>query len=182
MKDLKDFVQLSKAVSHALRHEPWLYELELDNEGWVFLDNLISALRNERAEWANLCENDLVEMVKKSNKRRHEIKGGFIRALYGHSLVGKFLRNSAAPPERLYHGTSQRGAQQIFEKGLLPMGRQYVHLSINVEIAVQVGKRKDKNPVILKVAAKEAFECGVVFYIGNDAVWLANEIPPMFIK
>ncbi len=25
--------ELSKVLSHALRHEPWLYELELDDEG-----------------------------------------------------------------------------------------------------------------------------------------------------
>jgi RNA:NAD 2'-phosphotransferase (TPT1/KptA family) len=27
-----DLLGLSRAVSHALRHEPWLYELELDAE------------------------------------------------------------------------------------------------------------------------------------------------------
>ena len=30
-----DPVALSRVVSHALRHEPWLYELELDEDGWV---------------------------------------------------------------------------------------------------------------------------------------------------
>jgi putative RNA 2'-phosphotransferase len=28
-----DWTELNKAVSHALRHEPWLYKLELDDEG-----------------------------------------------------------------------------------------------------------------------------------------------------
>ena len=30
-----DIVAASKATSHALCHEPWLYELELDDEGRV---------------------------------------------------------------------------------------------------------------------------------------------------
>lgn len=30
--------RLSRLVSHALRHEPWIYELELDDEGWVPID------------------------------------------------------------------------------------------------------------------------------------------------
>ena len=30
-----DHRELSKTISHALRHEPWLYELELDDEGWT---------------------------------------------------------------------------------------------------------------------------------------------------
>lgn len=178
---MKD-VQLSKTVSHALRHEPWLYELELDNEGWVSIENLLSALRVEKVEWANLCKGDLVKMVQASDKKRHEIKGGFIRALYGHSLSGKFLKDRVAPSEQLYHGTSETVAKKILKEGLLPMGRQYVHLSINIDIAVQVGKRKDSNPVILKIAAKKAFNSGISFYIGNDAVWLADEIPPKFIE
>ena len=32
---VKDLTQISRVVSHALRHEPWLYELELDAEGWT---------------------------------------------------------------------------------------------------------------------------------------------------
>lgn len=27
--------KVSKVVAHALRHEPWRYELELDEAGWV---------------------------------------------------------------------------------------------------------------------------------------------------
>ncbi|NTW40943.1 MAG: RNA 2'-phosphotransferase, partial [Cellulomonadaceae bacterium] len=36
---------LSRVVSHALRHEPWLYELELDEAGWVSVQSLVEALR-----------------------------------------------------------------------------------------------------------------------------------------
>lgn len=36
-----DYQILSKTISHALRHEPWLYELELDNEGWAPTTQLI---------------------------------------------------------------------------------------------------------------------------------------------
>jgi len=35
VKSRLDLVRLSKTVAHALRHEPWLYELELDEEGWT---------------------------------------------------------------------------------------------------------------------------------------------------
>ncbi len=40
-----DYMKLSKEVSFALRHEPWKYELELDENGWVDIDQLIESLR-----------------------------------------------------------------------------------------------------------------------------------------
>ena len=32
------YEELSKEVSYALRHAPWEYELEMDEEGWVSID------------------------------------------------------------------------------------------------------------------------------------------------
>jgi putative RNA 2'-phosphotransferase len=100
---------LSKVVSHALRHEPWLYELELDEEGW--------------------------------------------RALYGHSLPGRIRRRPAVPPARLFHGTAPDTWAVIGIDGLLPMRRQFVHLSVDRETAVCVGRRKSARPVIVTVDA-----------------------------
>lgn len=100
-----DFNLLSKAVSHALRHEPWLYELELDDQGWVDIEDLISALQCQRSEWKELSQADIVKMINTSSKQRHEMDGNRIRALYGHSLSGKLQKRQAVPPERLFHGT-----------------------------------------------------------------------------
>ena len=38
------YEELSKEVSYALRHAPWEYELEMDEEGWVSIEQLLSAL------------------------------------------------------------------------------------------------------------------------------------------
>ena len=34
------YEELSKEVSYALRHAPWEYELEMDEEGWVSIEQL----------------------------------------------------------------------------------------------------------------------------------------------
>ncbi|MFM5554114.1 RNA 2'-phosphotransferase [Aeromonas veronii] len=47
MVDEKDFEKVSRVVSHAIRHEPWLHELELDEQGWVPVDDLIKVLHRE---------------------------------------------------------------------------------------------------------------------------------------
>lgn len=172
---------LSKTLSHALRHEPWIYELELDAQGWASLDAVLNALRAERSEWASLVVEDLEQMIATSSKKRHEIEGNRIRAFYGHSITGLLAKERASPPHVLYHGTAPEVACVIKVDGLKPMNRQYVHLSSDIETAHEVGRRKSKLPTILKVDAERASQSGVLFYLGNEKVWLADMIPSSFI-
>jgi putative RNA 2'-phosphotransferase len=178
---VRDLSSLSRVVSHALRHEPWLYELELDDDGWADIGALLEALRGQSQAWQNLSGQDLAEMIENSPKRRHEIAGGRIRALYGHSLAGKLRRERTAPPEWLFHGTAPASRLKIEREGLLPMGRQYVHLSAERGDAVAVGRRKSSEPIVLVIKAREAWNAGVVFYAGNEKVWLADHVPPMYL-
>ena len=174
--------EISKVLSHALRHEPWLYELELDDEGWAPLEAVLAALRDEREEWRGLSLSDLERVVESSSKRRHEISGGHIRALYGHSLPGKLRREPATPPAILFHGASPGAAGAIARCGLQPMSRQYVHLSVDVATAREVGRRKSRTPVLFEIEARAAHETGAVFYAGNDKVWLADVVPARFVR
>lgn len=104
--------RLSKEVSYALRHAPWEYELEIDDQGWVSVAQLLSAL-NEDYKWVNLKEEDLQRMVDDSEKRRHEISDGRIRAFNGHSIPMKIVKEEAIPPEFLYHGTAHNFLSKI---------------------------------------------------------------------
>ena len=131
---------------------------------------------------ANLTEADLVAMIDQSTKRRYEISDGKIRAFYGHSVAVKIEKKPAEPPEVLYHGTSPRAAALILAEGLKPMNRQYVHLSTDPQTARLVGSRHAAEPVILEVRALDAHQAGVVFFLGNEDIWLAENIPPQFIK
>jgi putative RNA 2'-phosphotransferase len=180
-KEMSRLSSLSRAVSHALRHEPWLYELELDDEGWTSVQNILTALRQRQAEWADVSENELAHMIEMSSKRRHEIRDGKIRSLYGHSIAVKFTGTPTTPPDMLFHGTDLNVVPLIKSSGLLSMKRQYVHLSTDEETAKQVGRRKAKQSAILRVMAKEAHANGVSFYQGNEKVWLAYKVPTEFI-
>lgn len=175
-----DYQRLSKQVSYALRHAPWKYGLELDREGWADLQQLLRAL--QARGWQGLTAADLEEMNRLSDKQRFEIAGGRIRALYGHSIPQRICREPAPPPEVLFHGTARRFLPSIREKGLLPQGRQYVHLSADPETALEVGRRHGRHPVVLKIQARRAWDDGIRFYRGNDSVWLSEAIPWRYIE
>jgi putative RNA 2'-phosphotransferase len=177
-----DYRRLSKTVAHALRHAPEQYGLTLDDAGWVAVEDLLAALRSRRRAWRDLTEQDLSTMIERSTKRRYELCDSKIRAYYGHSVPERIQKNPAVPPDVLYHGTAPETVEAIMKDGLMPMSRQYVHLSTDVQTAHQVGGRKAGSPVILEIRAVDAHRAGVAFYLGNDDVWLSEQIPPQFIK
>lgn len=175
-----NYEELSKEVSYALRHAPWEYELEMDEEGWVSVEQLVDAL-NKDMKWIGTSEDDLLVMIDKSEKKRHEISGGKIRAFYGHSIPMHIKKEKMIPPDILYHGTARRFLSSIKINGLLPQGRQYVHLSQDISTAQSVGLRHDNKPCVLQIDAKRAWEDGILFYFGNEKVWLADVIPSKYI-
>lgn len=174
-------VALSKAVAHALRHAPGTYRLALDEEGWVPLAQLLEGL-HERRRWRGLTEAELRAALEASAKKRFELSGGRIRALYGHSVPTSVRKRPAVPPPVLFHGTSRTALASIRSRGLRPMGRQFVHLSVDADMALTVARRKGPDPVVLTVAAAEAHEAGVEFLRGSDAIWLVDHLPPSFLR
>ena len=173
--------ELSKEISYALRHALWEYELEMDEEGWVPIEQLLDALHRKN-DWKSITQEDIQQMIDISEKKRHEIVGSRIRAFYGHSIPMKISKIQSKPPEILYHGTARRFMESIMKNGLSPQSRQYVHLSQDVETAQNVGKRHDDKPYILRIDSLRAWNDGISFYYGNEKVWLADTVPSIYIK
>ena len=155
---------LSRLVSLVLRHKPWLFELELGDDGWVDLDDVVAALRSAEPKWADVDAQMIEAMVETGAKRRHEIVDGRIRAIYGHSVPFRMSGAPGVPPDMLYHGTSPKAWESIRTSGLVPSGRQFVHLATDLEMAVEVGRRKSSTPVVLLVSAASAHAEGVAFW------------------
>jgi putative RNA 2'-phosphotransferase len=176
-----DFTTLSKTAAHALRHEPWLYGLELDGDGWVEVRDLVAALRAARKQWSGVDAATIAAMVAASPKNRYELDGDRIRARYGHSTSERIVYPASVPPETLFHGTAPEVVAQILREGLTPRSRQYVHLAVDPRAAREVGSRKARTPTLLAVRAREAHEQGILFYRGNELVWLADRVPAQFI-
>jgi len=181
MRRKEYYLQLSKFLSLVLRHKPSVLELEPDNQGFVPFEQLLSALQKQ-PRWREVTENDILEVIDNYDRRRFEVVEGKIRALYGHSLAVEVKYPEVEPPPDLYHGTARRFVSQILKEGLKPKDRRYVHLSVKLEDAVQVGERRGDDPAILRVKTEEAYDSGVRFFEAGDSIVLAEEIPPEFLE
>ncbi len=167
--------RLSKKLSTLLRHRP--RDLMLDDAGFASLHDVLQTLK--------ASETSVREVVRDSDKQRFEILedqgGAKIRARYGHSVVPVVDYQPITPPEILYHGTSRKALEAIRHEGLRSMDRQYVHLSIEREIALSVGRRHDSNPTILIVRAGEAHQDGVEFYNPEARLFLVKALDARWI-
>jgi putative RNA 2'-phosphotransferase len=173
-----DRIKLSKLMSFILRHHPDQFGLTLDPDGYLEIGALVKSITDR---FTDLSEDDIIDIVNNSEKKRFEISGTKIRAMYGHSVDVTVTQTESEPPEVLYHGTERSSVQQILKDGLVPMGRQFVHLSVSQKDAYQVGSRRDPKPVILRIKAKDAYKKGIKFYKSGD-LFLTRNVPPDFIK
>ena len=178
-------VKLERYMSYLLRHHPEDLNLNMDNCGWVKLDELITKLNESKKYSENITKYTIFEVVKKSSKKRFDTeeynKNIYIRANQGHSISVDLNLNSICPPDILYHGTADRFSKSIDENGILKMSRQYVHLSSDIETAKQVGMRHG-NCLIYKVYAGKMYREGYKFYLSKNNVWLTDFVPNLYIE
>ena len=123
---------------------------------------------------------DIYTIVQHDKKQRYKIDHQRIRANQGHSTDVQVELAMIQPPQQLYHGSATRFQEAILTKGLLPMGRDYVHLSATKEVAYQVGKRHGK-PVVFLVDAQQMWKDGISFYLSENGVWLCRKVPVAYL-
>lgn len=125
----------------------------------------------------------LEEIVRTDEKGRYSFNEDktLIRANQGHSIHVDVELQEKEPPEILYHGTAGRSLGKILSDGLKPMGRLYVHLSKDIDTALQVGQRHGK-PIVLKVHSGEMYRNGIKFYLSENGVWLVNNVETKYLE
>jgi putative RNA 2'-phosphotransferase len=173
-------IRISKKMSYLLRHHPDAFGLTLDAQGWCKVADLLQAFKDNGTP---LSRELLEEVVATNDKKRFAFNEGGtkIRASQGHSISIDLGYTPVEPPEILYHGTAKRHLDAIFQEGLQKRNRHHVHLSPDLDTAINVGQRHGK-VVVLKVMAKAMFEQGHAFYRSQNGVWLTEAVKPAFLE
>jgi len=174
-------MNISKFLSYILRHNPYKYDLELDEKGFTSLHRIIDIL-NHKFKAVKIDKQLIERIIEKSDKKRFQIIGERIRALYGHSISQEIqMEPIKEVPEFLYHGTTRKAFLKIEQQGLKSKSRQYVHLSDNIDDAIKVGKRRTNIPIILRIDTQKAKKAGINFYKSGD-IYLSEFVPPESIE
>lgn len=170
---------VSKFLSYILRHRPEAIDLELNAGGWAAVADLIQCADKHDHF---LSEEIIKKVVISNDKQRFKLSedGQYIRANQGHSIPVNLDLLPLTPPSVLFHGTATRFLASIMASGLLPSGRQHVHLSASYEIAIAVGRRHGK-PTVLEINALKMQTDGHLFYCSENGVWLTDYVPTQYL-
>jgi len=175
----KNLTHIGKYISLLLRHQPEKENLDIDENGYVPINQLLERL--------DITKEDLDWIVENNNKKRYSYNEDqtLIRANQGHSISVSLNLEVVNPPFKLYHGTSIENKSSILKNGLLKMNRQYVHLSEDIETAKKVGLRHakiEKNLIIFEIKAKlMSFERYKIYRSVNN-VFLTEIVPAKYLS
>lgn len=172
-------LRLSKLLSLVLRHRPELIGVSLDENGFVDIELLVDGIKKYLSgdDWSWLSSMHIYAVANTCPKGRFEVRGGRIRATYGHSLRVKLDLPEDGSVKILYHGTLKLNVPRILMEGLKPMNRLYVHLTDNIDDALMVAKRRGKSLAILVIDADKLRRCGYRIYRAGKNVYLVSYVP-----
>ena len=170
---------ISKLISLVLRHKPETIGLQLNENGWANVQELIQKINDNGTEVNFDIINTVVDTNDKKRFSFNEDKT-MIRANQGHSIEVELNLKAVAPPNILYHGTAEKFVESILKEGLKKQQRQHVHLSQLQETAKAVGSRHGK-PVILTIDAKAMAADHFTFFLSDNNVWLVDSVPVEYI-
>jgi len=159
-----------------LRHRPDELGLEIDDYGFVPLDQIVQAVQGRHEE---IQEEDVLDLLNAADQYRFELTEKGVRAFYGHTFFVEMDGEPMEPPEHLYMGTTTGASRRFRKEGIGSGDRFYVHLSLSREVAEGRSREPDK-PCVAEILAQEAAKAGVKFYERGEVV-LTRKVPAEFV-
>ena len=173
---------LSRIIAGALRHFPEKLGLMMDGKGWVDISSLIEAIGTSRSGFSWLRVHHIEALVETDPRGRYQIDGGMIRATYGHTIDVSPDDLPLADLDEFFYPVTEEEADIILEGGLFPTDRKKVHLSGSLEKAIEAGKVRTEEPLILKIDGKKAKAAGINVYHAGKDVYIADRIDSKYIS
>lgn len=175
--------KLSIYLCRLLRHAPEDAGLDMDCHGWVSTAQLIKNV-NKSGHYS-LTMSQLEQLVATDSKGRYRFSPdrSRIKACQGHSIpwVEPEL-TPAAPPDYLYHGTTELAWSAIQDCGYISrMSRHAVHMQAETSKAWQSARRWRQAPVVLKIDARAMSADGISFGVSDNGVWCTEQVERKYI-
>lgn len=170
-------VSISKALSYFLRHGAQKNNLQIDERGFIKVDDLL-AHQNLKSKKTTL--QDILRVVETNEKKRFALEDRdgvlYICATQGHlmqTVTDGNLRplHEASLPKQIIHGTRKRALEQIRNSGgLSRMGRNHIHCTSDHNL---VSGFRASSDVLIFIDGPQCLRDGIKFYQSSNGVILS---------
>jgi putative RNA 2'-phosphotransferase len=174
--------RVGRIMAGVLRHFPDKFGVQMDEHGWVDVQELVMQVRRQKDKLHWLKPHHIEAIVLTDPKGRYQYDKDRVRATYGHSLEVDLDLPTEDIPATLYYPVTEEELDVVLERGLHPTERQMVHLSATFQNAVEAGQRRGESPLILEIDAEAARREGVVIKQAGKTVYITEAVPPKFLK
>ncbi len=167
--------KIGRILATILRHGK--FGLEMDDQGNVFLKEVIAKIRERTPRMNWLKARHIEALVDTDPKGRYAISGGKIRATYGHTIPLDITLDCENIPDELFYPATHEEVEILLETGIFPVDRTMVHLSLTYRDAYRAGSVRTDDPVILMI------DTGVCMELGSDigrvarTIYLCRSVP-----
>ncbi len=165
---------LASLLVYILGHRPDEFGLVPDREGYVPVKRVLQAVREEPG-WGHIREGHLREVLLGPGRGLLETEGKAVRAgERRYTLEGPVL---APPGGLLFTPIRRRAHPHVAEKGLSPRPGPFHALTLDRDMALRMGRRLEKDPVILEIKASGPGAAPLVLWTLGK-LYLTPEVPP----
>jgi putative RNA 2'-phosphotransferase len=170
----KEPKKLSKLLAYILGRRPDEFGLVPDADGFIKVKELLQVISEEDG-WRYVRRQHIDEILSTIPDPAIEIEADAIRAKNRDQLPR--LTPAQNLPKLLYTCVRRKAHPIVLEKGIFPMGRSQVVLSLSSDMAVRMGRRKDPLPVLLTVNVRKMLDRGFVFHQLGQTLYLSETVP-----
>jgi len=173
---------LSSVLIGILRHFPEQFNVRVDSHGWANIDEICDAIKHKLDRFYWVRKKHIVALALTDEKGRYQIQEGNIRATYAHTIEVDLSDLPEADTDVLYYPVTEEELDIILEQGLLPTDRSKVHLSGSKTKAMEAGKIRVDNPVILQIDVKKAMEDGIAINKAGTDVYVVDRVDAKYLS
>ena len=170
---------LTRFLVYILGHRPDEFGLVPDQEGFIAFKELLQAIHEEPG-WGYVRRGHIHEILQGKERDLFETEDDRIRV-----LERRWHLDLDCPSRELqkilYIGVRKRAHSHALQKGLKSPRDRFLVLSPERSMAMRIGKRQDRIPVLLEIRTEPAQQAGTPFF-PFGLLFLCTEISVQWIS
>lgn len=163
-----------------LEHRPAEFGLVPSIDGFVQFKELMKALHEEPG-WSYVRQSHIHEVLLGKDRPLFETDHDRIRTRERRWQMDLESPVRQSLPKILFTSVRRKAHPIVMERGLKATPGRHLILSADEAMALRIGRRRDPQPVLLRVEAERARTEGVSFH-AFDTLFLCDDIPQRYVS